>query len=119
MRSPWIMATPQLHFSNIMEVNMKIYYTFTYCDSKDQIKVRVTNRSTGCFRVMSRSPIKTVLDIFEELPPAQLAWVSEDKNGAKLSVPGEIVEDFDYKRISNFKLRTFIKELIQRSTCPS
>lgn len=78
---------------------MKYNYTFIYCNSKDQIQARVTNKSTGCFREISRCPIKTVLDIFEEVPPAQLTWVSEDKCGSKLCLLFDIVEDFDYKYV--------------------
>lgn len=97
---------------------MKYYYTFSYCDDNNQIELRVTNRSTGCFREISRCPIKTVLDVFEEVPPAQLTWVAEDKDGTKLCVPCDIVENFDYKCIQNLGLRTFIKDLIKGSTCP-
>ena len=97
---------------------MKIYFTFTYCNGKDQIEVKVTNRVTGAFCEISRCPINTVLEIFEEVPPAQLTWVSEDKNGAKLCVPCDIVENFYYRCLPASSLRAFIKALIKGSTCP-
>ena len=79
----------------------------------------ITDKSTGSFCEILRCPIETVLDIFEEVPPAQLTWVSEDTCGSKLCIPCEIVEGFDCKHIPGKSLRAFIKGLVKGSTCPS
>jgi len=97
---------------------MRTYYTFTYCDGNNQIEVMITDKSTGSFCEILRCPIETVLDIFEEVPPAQLAWICEDKDGTKFCVPGDIVEHFDYKSVQGMRLSTFIKDLLKGTTCP-